>query len=336
MSRFTLVLLLFALLPGWSVRSAGVAGDGYVPAAGPGPDAVAEWTGEWKDTARDRVIPVRIYYPRDGAGPFPVIVFSHGLGGSRDGYRYLGERWASRGYVSVHPQHPGSDASLLDKPHPLLAFWESAADLENAKNRPLDITFVLDTLTRLNGQAGFPLAGKLDMSRVGVGGHSFGAYTALAVAGRVFTGRDGTVWDPRDPRIKACVALSAPAKSRARDCPTYRYFAVPCLHMTGTKDESPIGGTSPTMRRIPFDCIHGPDQYLVTFAGGDHMVFSGRLVERPRPTDPRFQQLVCMATTAFWDAYLRGDRQARAWLADGGFEQAMGSSGTLEEKLKRP
>lgn len=102
--------------------------------------------------------------------------------------------------------------------------------------------------------------------------------------------------------------------------------------MTGTEDQSPIGGTTPAERRIPYDCIHGPDQYLVTFAGGDHMVFSGRFLEKPRPTDARLQQLVCMATTAFWDAYLRGDPAAKAYLSGGGFGRLLSKAGVLEVK----
>src|ERR1700744_4715141 len=67
---------------------------------------------DWFDARRQRAVPVKIYYPRTGAGPFPVIIFSHGLGGSREGYEYLGQYWAAHGYVSVHVQHPGSDDGL--------------------------------------------------------------------------------------------------------------------------------------------------------------------------------------------------------------------------------
>ncbi len=303
----------------------------YAPAASAGPYRVSEWTGDWRDDSRARTIPVRIYYP-DGPGPFPVIVFSHGLGGSRDGYRYLGECWASRGYVSVHIQHPGSDEALIHSRRPFRALIAAAKDPKNALDRPKDVSFALDTLARLDSQGGFPLRGKLDMARVGVGGHSFGAYTALAASGRILgNARVGTL-DLRDPRIKACVALSAPSKGES-DCPSYASFAVPCLHMTGTKDMSPIGGTTPAQRRAPYDCIHGPDQYLVTFAGGDHMVFSGRLRRTPEPTDARFQRLVCEATTAFWDAYLKGDPAAKAWLSGQGFKGELGAFGTFEEKL---
>jgi predicted dienelactone hydrolase len=53
--------------------------------------------------------------PATGPGPFPVIVFSHGLGGSREGYKYLGRHWASYGYVAVHVEHLGSDTAAFTK-----------------------------------------------------------------------------------------------------------------------------------------------------------------------------------------------------------------------------
>ena len=68
----------------------------------PGPFAVETVRYDWHDAKRDRDVPVKIYYPKSGEGPFPVIVFSHGLGGSREGYAYLGDHWASHGYVSGH------------------------------------------------------------------------------------------------------------------------------------------------------------------------------------------------------------------------------------------
>ena len=43
----------------------------------------------------------------------PVVLFSHGLGGSREGYGYLGSYWAAHGYVAVHLQHIGSDETML-------------------------------------------------------------------------------------------------------------------------------------------------------------------------------------------------------------------------------
>src|SRR5579885_3303466 len=77
---------------------------------GPGPHEVARAHYDWVDAARQqRAVPVTVYAPKGGDGPFPVILFSHGLGGTRDGYAYLGRYWASYGYVVVHVQHLGSD-----------------------------------------------------------------------------------------------------------------------------------------------------------------------------------------------------------------------------------
>lgn len=70
---------------------------------------VAVSRAEWRDDKRNRVVPVKIYAPQVGGGPFPVIIFSHGLGGSREGYEYIGRCWAAHGYVVVHLQHEGSD-----------------------------------------------------------------------------------------------------------------------------------------------------------------------------------------------------------------------------------
>jgi len=101
----------------------------------------------WHDSARDRDVPVRIYYPATGNGPFPVIIFSHGLGGSRDGYEYLGRCWGSHGYVSVHVQHIGSDAAVWqDSIFKMRAMRQAAADLANAVNRPKDVSFAIDQM----------------------------------------------------------------------------------------------------------------------------------------------------------------------------------------------
>ena len=64
-----------------------------------------------KDEKRSREIPVRIYLPADKAVS-PVVLFSHGLGGNREGSAFLGKHWALRGYAAVFLQHPGSDDSV--------------------------------------------------------------------------------------------------------------------------------------------------------------------------------------------------------------------------------
>ena len=111
-----------------------------------------------------REVPVKLYFPKSGDGPFPVIVFSHGLGGSRDGYEYLGRHWASHGYVSVHLQHKGSDTAVWKgQAKPVEAMRQSLNDLHNSINRPLDVRFAIDQMEKMNRDKG-PLHGRLDLN----------------------------------------------------------------------------------------------------------------------------------------------------------------------------
>ncbi len=316
-------------------RPAGAAaGEAYK--TGPGPQEVETITYDWLDAKRERPVPVRVYYPKTGEGSVPVIVFSHGLGGSRDGYAYLGRHWASHGYVSVHLQHKGSDTDVWrGKANPMKAMRETAVDPRNAIARTRDVRFAIDRLEQMNRETP-PLRGRLDLARVGMAGHSFGAHTTLAVAGQTYTpllGKPKTA----DPRVKAAIPMSSPVPARTIGLDAvYQHIRIPCFHMTGTLDSSVIRETDPKQRRIPFDHTRGADQYLVTFEGGDHMVFSGhRRRFGDGVKDPLFHNLIRRSTTAFWDAYLKGDAKAMAWLADGGFETLLGANGVFEKKIKR-
>jgi predicted dienelactone hydrolase len=159
-----------------------------------GPQVVGQVLYDWRDDTRSRDVPVKIYYPKGEGKALPVILFSHGLGGSREGYAYLGRHWASYGYVCVHIQHMGSDESVWKgQAQPMESMKKAVADPQNALNRPLDVHFVLDRLEKLQGEEG-PLKGRMDLTRVGMAGHSFGAYTTMAVAGQTFitpAGRSG-------------------------------------------------------------------------------------------------------------------------------------------------
>ena len=61
-----------------------------------------------QDAKRSREIPIRVYLPENKTAAL-VVLFSHGLGGNREGSAFLGKHWAKRGYISVFLQHPGSD-----------------------------------------------------------------------------------------------------------------------------------------------------------------------------------------------------------------------------------
>lgn len=289
---------------------------------------------DWLDAKRNRHVPVKIYFPQTGIGPFPVIIFSHGLGGSREAYEFLGRYWAERGYVSVHLQHLGSDAAVWqDTPATNLMtnMRKAAANLDNVSNRPLDVSFAIDQLEKWNREDS-PLKNRLDLARIGMAGHSFGSFTTLAIAGQVFITPGGREISFADPRVKAAVAMSSPVPARKDTLDrAFGKIKIPVLHMTGTEDYSPIGETHPEERRVPFDHIHGADQFLLTLNGGDHMIFAGRTTTLTPEKEKLFKDLICESSTVFWDAYLKGDAKAKAWLTND-FKAALAADGTFEIK----
>jgi predicted dienelactone hydrolase len=301
--------------------------------------AVTTADEEWTDEARARTIPVRTYLPapEESAEPCPAILFSHATGGARDGYAYLGRRWAERGYVSIHLQHRGSDVDVWrgKAGGALPALKRAAADPRNTVDRVLDVLFALDRLEAVDAASGSREAARVDLGRIGVAGHSFGAGTALAVAGQVFVTPEGEARTVADPRVKAVLAMSSPRPGG--DERAFAAVQVPCLHFTGTRDDSPLNDTKASERRLPFDRLSASegasDQILVTLAGGDHAVFTGskRLFD-DSPRDPVHHALVQRASLAFWDAYLRGDAASAEWLLGGGLAEAVGEDGAVEVK----
>lgn len=320
-----------------------------VDAAAAGPHAVAVLTDVWTDPARaGRAVPVKIYYPSDSAIAAPVVVVSHGLGGSREGYAYLGRHLASYGYVAVHLTHIGSDTNALSAAIAQAAGVQAALKLiaaqpANIINRPKDVSFAISRLLELN-QADGPLQGRIDPERIGVAGHSFGAYTVMAVAGEHFFLKSGQEVTFGDPRVKAAVVMSPPAnKLEPRQ---FAPITIPLLLMTGTLDQSPVGtGGGPDDRRKIFDMLAGCDRYLLVFTGGDHMVFGseGRVLgfahlpgtEGDASKDASFQAFVKKSSRQFFDAYLQGDNAAKRWLAaDNGAPAELGENGTWSVKAK--
>jgi predicted dienelactone hydrolase len=282
----------------------------------------------WHDPARNRDIPVKIYYPASAKSPCPLIIFSHGLGGNREGYAYLGERWAGAGYISVHLQHLGSDDAVW-KDAGIAGFAQlsaAAANPVNALNRALDVTFAINQMLAVNKQPTSPLHGLVNENEIGMAGHSFGAWTTLAVLGE----KTGSGKSLTDPRIKSAIAMSAPVPVSAKKPGQFAAIAVPVFHMTGTLDDSPIGETVAADRRVPYDQSTTPGTCLLILNGADHMTFSGHMFGSFRQADSRYQAIILPASVAFWDATLRGDQSARQWLYDGGFTALLGKQGTFE------
>src|ERR1700686_4539173 len=61
------------------------------------------------DEHRNKNLSISVNYPIYG-GPFPIIIFSHGYGGSKNGYEPLASYWTSFGYVVIRPSHADANA----------------------------------------------------------------------------------------------------------------------------------------------------------------------------------------------------------------------------------
>jgi predicted dienelactone hydrolase len=274
------------------------------------------------DAARNRDIPLRVYLPPSTA-PAPVILFSHGLGGSRAGSVFLGEHWAARGYVAVFLQHPGSDDSVW-RNQPLaerMADMRKAASLENFLLRVEDVPAVLNQLETWNKTTDHPLSGRLDLTKVGMSGHSFGAVTTEAVSGETLplSGRKFT-----DPRIKSAVIFSPSAPEFGDPAKAFGSVKIPWLLMTGTKDIAPIGHADMKSRLAVYPALHGAPKYEVVLHNAEHSVFTDRpLPGDHEPRNPNHHRVILALSTAFWDAYLRHDPAARAWLDGSGPRSVM-------------
>ena len=265
------------------------------------------------DAKRKRDIPVRVYLPA-ATNAAPVVLFSHGLGGSRENNPYLGRHWAARGYVAVFMQHAGSDSAVWkDKPaNERMDTLREAADGKNFMLRVQDVPAVLDQLAEWNAEAGQRLAGRLDLKRVGMSGHSFGAVTTQAVSGQTFL---LGVKSFQDARIKAAVAFSPSAPRLGNADKAFGAVKIPWLLMTGTKDVAPIGKIDVQSRLSVYPALPPGGKYELVLENAEHSAFG----DRPLPNDkearnPNHHRAVLAISTAFWDACLRGDDLAKTWL----------------------
>lgn len=275
------------------------------------------------DTYRaTREIPIKIYAPdASAAGPLPVVVVSHGLGGDVEGLSYLAEDLASCGYIVVAVQHHRSDAEYLAKVG-AADFLAAAGQPETRLLRPGDISFVLDRLSDPANTVGAIAHDRMDFSKVAALGHSFGAWTVLACLGQTF---DGGI-DASDDRFLCGVAFSPQAPGTLGvDPEAWEAVAAPTLTMGGTEDRSP-GTSDPADRRAAFDGMPPKGtKYHATIAGAEHSDFGNE-------GDGTYHEWIAQMTLAFLDATLLGRAAARAWLASEDIEAVSSGGVALERK----
>lgn len=133
---------------------------------------------DWLDKSRGRQMPALLFKPARQQKANALVVFSHGLGGSKERYAYLGQYWASHGYASLHVQHDGSDSKVWRGSRLMLPFrLMDAADSTEAMARVQDVKFALDQLLASEHAADF------DNQNIVMAGHSYGANTSMLLSG---------------------------------------------------------------------------------------------------------------------------------------------------------
>lgn len=277
--------------------------------------------GEFTDLSRDaRSVPYKIYHP-EGADltNSPIILWSHGFGGNRDGASFLSRYLAGQGYTLVHITHLGTDSSLWEgKPgHPWDILRNAKITRETTVNRMLDIPFVLDQLP-IWAKENPEIGNIMDFSKIGMSGHSFGAMTTQTMAGMKFPTLSDELTLLRDERLTCGIAYSPVPIDHLTDAPhseVYGSINIPLFHMTGTQDESPLEGYGYEHRFLVRDHANHPEQYTQVLEGGDHMVYNGtRGKLANNPLREQHEEEIIHASHAFWDAYLKDDESALQWL----------------------
>jgi predicted dienelactone hydrolase len=280
------------------------------------------------DSARNRQIPVRVRMPEGGSARAPVILFSHGLGGSVDAGTLYARDWARAGFLVVHVQHPGSDRSVWQGRRGGLGRLKAAAGGDELRDRVADMGRVAEAVAAAERVGACDLR-RGDAARIGAAGHSFGAHTVLAIAGQRFGPRGAL---GRDSRFRAVAALSPmpPGTDPAAAPAAFGAVAVPVLTATGSADGSPLAAGKSleevvAARAAVFPALppsrSGKGQVGLWLEGAAHADFGGNATGR-RSSDPHVVAVVSAATTAFFRAHLGGSgvpdlAAARALLAPG-------------------
>jgi hypothetical protein len=272
------------------------------------------------DLSRNRRIRYRVRYPKGFVDAAAVVLLCQGGLGAEDGhteFAHVATAYARLGFLAVNVGH-----------------LPSAGEMQRRYDRPLDVSFVIDALVRVaaaargtpwDSEEALPLPADFarvpDVEHIGVLGHSYGAFSAHAVAG-VELGPTMGIRNFRDPRVDAIVGIAPQGKDRyglfdkGPDNNSWKDVTIPCYLLLGERD-------LPEWRRQPFD------RYP---AGGDKLLTIGKDQTHPSiagygaPAEVR--RLLDLNTALFFHTYLRGGSSrdeigTLAWL----------DSWTLERKL---
>ncbi|MAS87025.1 MAG: hypothetical protein CMH30_03475 [Micavibrio sp.] len=261
--------------------------------------------GDWVDSSRDnRKIPYKLYVPKNTEVELPLVIWSHGLGGGRDGAGFLSRFIASHGYAVLNIQHLGTDIGLWmgKSGHPWDAIRATKITDEVKIARFNDVDFVLKQLDSLDAP--------IDTNRLGMSGHSMGAMTTQVMAGQKFRNKSY-----KSSAFKAFIAYShMPCRDDSKA--PYADMDQPILLMTGTEDDSPVDGYDYTARMEVFNQMpETTAKKAIILNDGDHMVFAGSRGQLAGYDKiPLHENIIKIASLAWWDYYLKGHKAAKEWL----------------------
>jgi predicted dienelactone hydrolase len=258
----------------------------------PGDFEVRQQRWQLRDESRERSFYVDVYRPQPlSQGETRVIAISHGLGARPEEYANRAQHLASYGYLVVLPQHPGSDYTYRQEM--LRGLHPAAFALQEFIDRPLDVSYVLDELERRNAAE---FSGRLNLQSVGVMGHSFGGYTAIALAGasvdfdHLQKSCDNNLaylnislflqcralelprqtYNFRDPRVAAVLAIN-PVNNSIFGATGLGQIQIPILLAAGTYDPA----TPAVFEQVrSFTELTTPEKYLAVLQGQAHVDFS--------------------------------------------------------------
>ncbi|MCI0749071.1 MAG: hypothetical protein L0Y32_00815 [Nevskiales bacterium] len=302
-----LALGLVLLIPGISCTAAPPDGL-YKPAAGPlAVESVPRVS--LQDTKRGKEVQMRVTFPREG-GPYPLILYSHYSGGNKDGYVPLVRHWVGHGYVVIQPNHSDS---------PQVGGQRGAQARGDFPNRPLDMSFILDSLDAIEKDVP-TLKGKIDRARIAAGGHYIGGGTAEWLGGLTREFGQEKHMSRKDARIQAVLTMSPTGTGQGVTQDSWQGITIPMLVMTGTEDKSTRTQNPPEWRTEPFLYAPKGEKYLAVIEGGGGR-YGGAAeegaVEDLKDADRAVADLTLSLTLAFWDAYLKADAQALKALQSG-------------------
>jgi predicted dienelactone hydrolase len=195
-------------------------------------------------------VAVRDIEVRDGK--WPLLVFSHGSGGTRVGYVFFTEFMASHGFIVMAADHIGNSRYTLVNGKVVAAGGSRAQ--ASAADRPKDVSFLIDMMTRMNSGADSRFAGRVDLDKIAAAGMSFGGSTTENVV-------------EHEKRVKAGVMLApgGPTGDRTN-------FSTPIFMMIGTEDNT-LHAAGNERNRAYYQASKGP-HYLVEIKDAGHYTFT--------------------------------------------------------------